>query len=264
MSRNIKAGKITLPMDVRSADDVPAFENMLSKGPMAVVLVYADWCGHCDKFKKNVWSPLKSAKNRSVNMASVHYDQLANTSLKNAKIDGYPSLLLVGQDKKPATFNTEYGTTNAMPNANDLGNMKKIVTSPKANNMPSLNLSNTNNSVATNLNTNNFVANNSVANNSVANNFVANNSVANNSVEANINAVNYVSPNSVETNTNMNVEAVPPNLSGDEVVENSPKVRTNNQGTTPILRGGRLYKKLSGKRKSRKSRKSTRKNKRKN
>ena len=130
VKRVTKMGRISLPMDVRSSSDIPAFENMLTKGPMAVVLVYADWCGHCNTYKENVWSPLKSTKGRKLNMASVHYDQLENTSLKNSKIEGYPSLLVVGTDKKPATFNTDSGVTNAMPNANELSTMKKIITAP--------------------------------------------------------------------------------------------------------------------------------------
>ena len=130
VKRVTKMGRISLPMDVRSTSDIPAFENMLTKGPMAVVLVYADWCGHCNTYKENVWSPLKSTKGRKLNMASVHYDQLENTSLKNSKIEGYPSLLVVGTDKKPATFNTDSGVTNAMPNANELTTMKKIITAP--------------------------------------------------------------------------------------------------------------------------------------
>ena len=241
MPRNIKAGKITLPMDVRSSNDIPAFENMLSKGPMAV-LVYADWCGHCDKYKKNVWSPLKSTKNRTVNMASVHYDQLENTSLKDSKIDGYPSLLLVGQDKKPATFNTENGATNALPNANDINTMKSVVTSPKANTVSSLNVSQ-----PTNITNENSVN-------------------VNSATPLNVNSVNANSatPLNVNSATLANsVNLLPPNIEGDEVSETpaaSPRVKTNNQGVTPLLRGGRLYKKLSSKK--HKSRRSTRKTKR--
>ena len=130
MTKKVKMGKIKLPMDVRSSNDIPAFENMLSGGPMAVVLVYADWCGHCDTYKKNVWSSLKSTKGRSVNLASVHHDQLENTSLKDSKIDGYPSILVVGKDKKPAIFNSNSGVTNAMPNTNEVSTMKKLITTP--------------------------------------------------------------------------------------------------------------------------------------
>lgn len=131
MVKKTRMGKINVPLDIRDENDVPAFEKMLENGPMMVVLVYADWCGHCTKYKDNVWSPLKSVKNRTMNMASVHYDQLDNTSLKNSMIEGYPSLLVVGKDKTPATFKSSNGaTTNSLPKANDFTTMKNLVTSP--------------------------------------------------------------------------------------------------------------------------------------
>ena len=131
MVKKTRMGKIRVPLDVRDENDVPAFEKMLENGPMMIVLVYADWCGHCTKYKENVWSPLKSVKNRTMNMASVHYDQLENTSLKNSKIEGYPSLLVVGKDKTPATFKSPSGTTtNSLPKANDFTTMKNLATSP--------------------------------------------------------------------------------------------------------------------------------------
>jgi len=130
MPKKTKMGKIQLPMDIRENADVPAFEDMLEHGPMAIVLVYADWCGHCTTYKKKIWEPLKSMKNRTMNMASVHYDQLPKTSLNKAKIEGYPSLLVVGKDKTPATFKSTNGVTNALPKANDFTTMKNLVTSP--------------------------------------------------------------------------------------------------------------------------------------
>jgi uncharacterized protein YoxC len=130
-SKKTKMGKIKLPMDIRDKSQIPAFEDMLENGPMMIVLVYADWCGHCTKYKDNVWNPLKSIKDRKMNMASIHYDQLENTSLKNSKIEGYPSLLVAGPDKTPATFKNADGTsTNALPKSNDFTTMKNLVTSP--------------------------------------------------------------------------------------------------------------------------------------
>ena len=136
--KSIKLGKIQVP-NVRSKKDIPAFEKLLKKGPITLVLVYADWCGHCTRYKENVWSPLKSMKNRTANLASVHYDQLENTSLASAKIDGYPSMLVVGKDRTPATFNGDSGITNAMPNANDLETMQKVASAPINTTVSSLN-----------------------------------------------------------------------------------------------------------------------------
>jgi thioredoxin-like negative regulator of GroEL len=117
------------PVDVRSKDDIKDLERDIKIGPITIVLVYADWCGHCTRFKENVWSKLTS-KPHKVNLASVHHDQLTNTSLRNAKITGYPSVLIVGKDGKPAVFegDTEEEKTNAMPSP-DLETLEKIADS---------------------------------------------------------------------------------------------------------------------------------------
>jgi thiol-disulfide isomerase/thioredoxin len=117
------------PVDVRSPEDVSQFENILSKGPITIVLVYADWCGHCVRYKENVWNKLIKTPNRKLNLASVHYDQLENTSQKSAAIKGYPSVLVVGTDKKAATFpDGNSKKTNAFPNAQSLEVMEEMVT----------------------------------------------------------------------------------------------------------------------------------------
>lgn len=118
------------PVDVRSPEDVSQFEKILAHGPITIVLVYADWCGHCVRYKENVWSKLLANPNRKLNLASVHYDQLENTSQKHAAIKGYPSVLVVGSDKKAATF-PDNGTakkTNAFPKAQSLEVMEEMVT----------------------------------------------------------------------------------------------------------------------------------------
>jgi hypothetical protein len=108
--RNTKIGDI----DVRSDKDVPAFEQLIMAGPLTLVYVHADFCGHCKNFSENVWNKVPKT-NMPINAASVHYDMVDKTSLKNAKIEGYPSLLLVGKNKEPATFKDETGNvTNAM------------------------------------------------------------------------------------------------------------------------------------------------------
>lgn len=116
-------------VDVRSEKDVAPFEGMIHEGPITVVLVYADWCGHCTKFKKDIWEPLNKMSGRKLNMASVHHDMLEKTSQANAKIRGYPSVLVVGKDGKAASYNDEEGNvTNAAPNTTDLDAMKTLVT----------------------------------------------------------------------------------------------------------------------------------------
>ena len=260
MVKNIKMGKISLPMDVNSSSAVPAFENMLTKGPMAVVLVYADWCGHCDKYKKNIWSPLKSVKNRTINMASIREDMLPNTSLKNAKIDGYPSILVVGKDKKPAIFNSSNGNTNALPQSNDVSTMKSLITSPVAEevNEPSMNAYSMKNGNV-NMNYPSIKESNSLPpiNSSMENSSMENSSMGNSSMGTgnytplsnNTNVPNNNTAEFSKLDTPTASNTLPPLIEEDEVNEtDSPRTSpANNQGTTPILRGGRLFRKLSNK-----------------
>jgi thiol-disulfide isomerase/thioredoxin len=102
-------------IDVRNDSDIAGFESLLSRGPLALIYVHADFCGHCKTFSETVWNNAKK-ENMNVNAASVHYDMVDKTSLSKAKIEGYPSLLLVGKDKKAAEFKDDMGKkTNAMP-----------------------------------------------------------------------------------------------------------------------------------------------------
>lgn len=164
--------------DVRSKKDIPGFESLLGRGPLTIVLVYADWCGHCQTFKQNMWNEVSQMPEKTVNTASVHYDMVENTSLKNAKIDGYPSLLLVGTDKKPATFKSEEGATNAMPAPNSVEELKSMVNTPVSNTVSNANtvaqkvLSNakSTNTVNTSMNTiNDMIETNTVVGNSNSN-----------------------------------------------------------------------------------------------
>ena len=289
-NKNIKMGKISLPLDVRSSSDIPAFEKMLGNGPMAIVLVYADWCGHCDTYKKNVWNPLKSVKGKTMNMASVHYDQLENTSISNAKLEGYPSVLVVGKDKVPATFKNESGTSNAMPNSNELPTMKRLITT----NVPSpskknSNVTSKNSNVAsknsnlpdivvpeeeTTLLSSNTAPSNSAPSNNMPSNTAPSNTMPSNTALNQKNSTRIVANNSLgATNINSTAEnssaannsttasnLTPPNLDEDMYNNmekmssiNSSTLKTegvnisknNTQGTTPLLRGGKLFKKLT-------------------
>jgi thiol-disulfide isomerase/thioredoxin len=103
-------------IDVRSDGAVKLFEKALVKGPLTLVYVNAKWCGACHRFNDEVWSPLTKLKNKSVNLASVDSEFIGKTSLAKVPRKFYPTLMLVGKDGKPATFEDEQGQpTNAMP-----------------------------------------------------------------------------------------------------------------------------------------------------
>ena len=274
MTKKTKMGKINVPLDIRNEKDIPAFEKTLSNGPMMIVLVYADWCGHCTKYKENVWSPLKSVKNRTMNMASVHYDQLPNTSLKNAKIDGYPSLLVVGKDKTPATFKSPTGArTNALPKANDFTTMKNLVSSPVVEKeseeviLPSISksASSFNNNISSSLEPSSMEDNlensikttsqNTTSQNTTSQNTTSQNttSMSNTTLTPNTNLnissvkTNNVSLPKISPSATMN-EQTPPTISEDVV--SLTNVASNTVSPRPAetqvtMMGGKLYKILS-------------------
>lgn len=116
-------------INVRSSGALKAFESLLSRGPLTLVYINAKWCGACHKFNDDVWSPLTKLKNRSVNLASVDSEMIGKTSLANVPRKFYPTLMLVGKDKKPATFKDEEGNpTNAMPRNNTLSEDREAFT----------------------------------------------------------------------------------------------------------------------------------------
>lgn len=116
-------------LDVRSPSALRSFEKMLETGPVTLVLVYADWCGACHKFRDEVWSPLTAMKNATMNRAAIREDMIGKSSLANVERKFYPTLLLVGNDKKPATFPGENGMpTNAMPRKETLAEDRKTLT----------------------------------------------------------------------------------------------------------------------------------------
>jgi thiol-disulfide isomerase/thioredoxin len=118
VTRKLEKGKV---LNVRSHAAVKSFEKILSKGPLTLVYVNAKWCGACHKFNDEVWSHLTQLKNKSVNLASVDSEMIGKTSLASVPRKFYPTLMLVGKDKKPATFEDEEGNpTNAMPRNSSL------------------------------------------------------------------------------------------------------------------------------------------------
>jgi thiol-disulfide isomerase/thioredoxin len=126
---------------------VKSFEKMLSKGPLTLVYINAKWCGACHQFSDKVWDPLTKLKNKNINLASVDSEMIGKTSLASVPRKFFPTLLLVGKDKKPATFKDESGVpTNAMPRNNTLSEDKEALTNLVQTPLPKLNGTMKNNS----------------------------------------------------------------------------------------------------------------------
>ena len=146
-----KSKKSTASLDVRSPKDIPMFESLLKKGPMAVVLVYADWCGHCQTFKNKVWNENTLNRAKNLNTASVHYDMVDQTSLKNTPIKGYPSMFLVGKDANAKEIPTPQSPEELVSLDNKSGNVLNNTNTRKNGN---LNTGNANSENLSNANTN--------------------------------------------------------------------------------------------------------------
>lgn len=148
--RTTKMGKLTPYVDVRSPKDIPKFESMLKVGPV-FVLVYADWCGHCRKFKENMWDEVANSPNKSVNTAAIHYNMVDQTSMRKTPIEGYPTLFEVKPTPK----------ANVTKPVETPQTKEQLETLVGANNTPTNNTMNNNNM---NMNTNN---NNTMNNNNM-------------------------------------------------------------------------------------------------
>ena len=90
-------------MDVRSGADILGLNELLKKkkNNTIIVLIYADFCGHCTTFKNDVWSRLASMPNRKAGLASIHYDQVENTPFAAKTINGYPTVFQLKKGTTP-------------------------------------------------------------------------------------------------------------------------------------------------------------------
>jgi len=99
-SRKSTVGRITPPLDVRSEDSISSLMKLVKKGPITIVLVYADWCGHCHTYKpkfdeaaKNRKSPFQVASINETMINSVNKRIKSINNSANINVSGYPSVV---------------------------------------------------------------------------------------------------------------------------------------------------------------------------
>jgi thiol-disulfide isomerase/thioredoxin len=106
------AGKILPPLDVRSASSLKDLEKRIRAGPLTMILVYADWCGHCHHMMPH-WDRAAKTPDRSVQVVKVNdtmlgqvnstVNQSINRRAQPIEVEGYPSILLVDNQGNKVT-----------------------------------------------------------------------------------------------------------------------------------------------------------------
>jgi thiol-disulfide isomerase/thioredoxin len=153
--RNTTAGRVLPPVDIRSPSGIGELLKRIRKGPVTIVLVYADWCGHCKDFKpifeKAEKSPNRTAQTVKVNdvMFPQVTDAIKNKLNNNATpmtAEGYPSVILVDKEgnmiKNVTPVKDESTMTSLMEKAGTIANeMNNMSKAGPVKPLPSLNVS---------------------------------------------------------------------------------------------------------------------------
>jgi thiol-disulfide isomerase/thioredoxin len=125
----------TPPVDVRDEAGAKEASALFQNGSITMVLIYADWCGHCHHYLPT-WKKLGNTPGRNANMVSVHHDMVEKVpAIAKAKLDGYPSVLKVEPSGKIEEYKVpgSDNVTNAVPFMRDEKTMKSMLTGGPAN-----------------------------------------------------------------------------------------------------------------------------------
>jgi thiol-disulfide isomerase/thioredoxin len=125
--RHSTTGTLYPPLDVRTPNAVQDIIKRITKGPVTVVLIYADWCGHCHTLMPH-FKAASQLPQRNAQVISIRDDMLGrynkainsfNRSAPELNVEGYPSVLLVGPDgtKLSEIASTKEALESAMVNA---------------------------------------------------------------------------------------------------------------------------------------------------
>ena len=122
-SKNKKptASKSNDNMDVKTVGQIDKLVDNIKNNVLTLLLIYADWCGHCKTFKNDIWNKLANIKGRKISMAQVNENVLSHLKerIPDLNVDGFPTVTLAGNDMK---------TSPPIKNTRDLGSMQTLVT----------------------------------------------------------------------------------------------------------------------------------------
>jgi hypothetical protein len=109
-------------IDVKKLEDVDKLVEHIKGNVVTLLLIYADWCGHCGTFKESIWKKLAGMKNRKVAMAQVNEKMLEHVKnhIPNLNVDGYPNTRDMASMTKLVTADpSEVLANNGMSTANE-------------------------------------------------------------------------------------------------------------------------------------------------
>jgi thiol-disulfide isomerase/thioredoxin len=120
-------GRLLPPIDITEESQLSELDKRIECGPKTLVYVNAKWCGHCQKYNSTM-EMLEKLPERSIQIARVGDTVFPKSSLSSAKIEGYPTLMLVDKTGNVETFKTEDGeVTNAIPDHTNVQKMTALV-----------------------------------------------------------------------------------------------------------------------------------------
>lgn len=122
-SRSQSKGKV---LKVDDQSKIGNLEKMLTNGKLTIVLIYADWCGACTRFKKSIWGPM-SRMPAVHNRIAIREDLVGKTPLSGSKYTYLPTIMVVDEQGQPQAVEGPQGRTNAIPTPRTLDEMKRIV-----------------------------------------------------------------------------------------------------------------------------------------
>lgn len=128
-----RSASMMKPLDVRSGSALKEMEKRIRQGPVTLVLVYADWCGHCHEIMPH-WDKAAASPSRSVQAVKVNekmlpeVNQMMNRSInqqaKPLDVSGYPTIIMVDNQANPMTNVEPVKDTGALTEAmNQVGNI---------------------------------------------------------------------------------------------------------------------------------------------
>ena len=113
--RQSTAGKILPPIDILSEDMLHEFGKRMNNGPIAFVLFYADWCGHCHRLMPHFDAAAKSKRRTSqvikvpdymIPALNAYIKQNINSNAAPYKPTGFPTMYTASIDANPLTTQT--------------------------------------------------------------------------------------------------------------------------------------------------------------